>query len=97
MHDFLLLRGFFPVLMVADANLRFHVDDRAAYLALIEHGLVRETLPGTTADIALIDEAKRRNAPLVTNDRLWDWGEDAQTIERLGFGIFSNGVTFASF
>ncbi len=96
MRDFLLRRGFFPVVMLADANLRFHVDDREAYLALIERGVVREAPPGTTADAALIAEARERAAPLVTNDRLWEW-EEARDIERLGFGIFPNGVSFASF
>nr|CAA9212412.1 hypothetical protein AVDCRST_MAG63-41 [uncultured Armatimonadetes bacterium] len=96
MRDVLLRRGYFPILMVADANLRFHVDDRDTYRSLVERGVVREALPGTTADTALIAEAKERRAPLVTNDRLWEW-EDAEGIERIGFGIFGGRVTLTPF
>lgn len=92
MRDFLLRRGFFPVLMLADANLRFHVDDRAAYLALVECGVVQETPPGTSADAALIAEARERGAPLVTNDRFWDWEEEAADVERLPFAILPVGI-----
>jgi hypothetical protein len=96
MRDFLLERGFFPVLLVADANLRFHVDDRGAYRELVERGVVRETLPGTVADKAMIDEARERHAPLVTNDRLADWDEAAE-IERIPFGIFAGRISLTSF
>lgn len=95
-RDALLGRGFFPIVMLADASLRFHVDDRDAYAALIERGVIRETLPGTIADAALIAEARERGAPLVTNDRLEEWDE-AQTVERIGFGIFGNDVSLALF
>jgi hypothetical protein len=96
MRDFLFRRGFFPVVMLADANLRFHVDDRAAYRTLVERGVVRETPPATPADAALIAEARERGAPLVTNDRLWEW-EGAEGIERLGFGIFNGDISLATF
>lgn len=85
MQDFLLRRGFFPVLMFADANLRYFVDDRAAYMALVERGIVRETPPGTSADEVLLKEARALKAPIVTNDRLADWAERSEGIERLGF------------
>lgn len=93
MRDFLLARGFFPVLLIADANLRFHVDDRAAYEDLVARGTVRETLAGTSADEVLIREARERACTLVTNDRLQEWEKQAQGIERLGFGIFSETVS----
>jgi hypothetical protein len=96
MRDFLLRRGFFPVLLIADATLRYHVDDRAAYLALVERGLVRETPPGTSADETLIAEAREREAPLVTNDRLSEWGDAARRIERVGFAVHPGGVSLLS-
>jgi hypothetical protein len=92
MRDFLLRRGFFPVLLIADANLRFHVDDRQAYLELIEKGIVRETPAGSAADGTLIAEARERVAPLVTNDRLAEWGDVARRIERLSFDIYPGGA-----
>jgi hypothetical protein len=93
MREFLIGRGFFPVVMIADANLRFHIDDRAAYQALLERGVVRETPPGTSADEELIAEARHRDAPLVTNDRLTEWGQKAAGIERLNFVLLANGVS----
>jgi hypothetical protein len=92
MRDELLRRGFFPVLMIADASLHFFVDDRAAYQLLVDRNIVRETLPGTSADEVLIREATARHAPLVTNDRLSDWGEAVHHIERYGFLFLSNRV-----
>jgi hypothetical protein len=97
MRDYLLRRGWFPVVMIADANLRFHVDDKPGYLALVEAGIVQETLPGTVADTVLIREAQELGAPLVTNDRLADWGDAAARLHRFGFGFFSGGVTLTDF
>jgi hypothetical protein len=91
MRDHLLRRGFFPVLLIADASLRHHVDDRAAYGALLERGCVQEVSAGTSADEVLIREARNRAAPLVTNDRLAEWGEAARRIERIGFDIAASG------
>jgi hypothetical protein len=95
-RDLLLKKGFFPVFVIADANLRFHVDDRGAYLALIERGMVQETLPGVVADEVLIATAREHDAPLVTNDRLSDWAE-ARDVERLGFAILPDGIVLTPF
>jgi hypothetical protein len=94
MRDFLLRRGFFPVLMVADANLRFHVDDRAAYQEMVDRHVIRETPPGTSADEALIMEARALHAPVVTNDRLADWEQSGQ-IERLRFLLTNDGIALS--
>jgi hypothetical protein len=93
LREFLLLHGFFPVICIADANLRHVVTEKAAYAALVERHIVRETLPGTSADELLLTEAHAHNAPLLTNDRLTDWGKQADGIERLGFTIHKNTVT----
>jgi hypothetical protein len=97
MRDYLLRRGWFPVVLIADANLRFHVDDKPGYLALVEAGIVQETPPGTVADAVLIREAQELGAPLVTNDRLADWGDAAARLHRYGFGFFPGGVTLTDF
>jgi hypothetical protein len=96
-RDYLLRRGFFPVVLIADANLRFHVDDREAYQDLITRAIVRETPPGTSADEELISEARHRAAPLVTNDRLSEWGSAAAGIERLGFALLPDGAALTTF
>lgn len=96
MRDFLLERRFFPVHLIADANLRFLVDDRAAYLALVERGVVRETPGGVVADAVLISTAREHGAPLVTNDHLSEW-DDARALERLGFLILPDRITLTPF
>jgi hypothetical protein len=97
MRDFLLRRGYFPVHLIADATLRFHVDDRAAYEDMLRRHMVRETPPGTSADETLIREAKSLPAPLVTNDRLAEWGDAAFSVERRGFALVPGGVTLTDF
>ena len=96
MRDYLLERRFFPVVMFADANLRYLVDDRAAYLELIKRQILRETPPGTSADEELIKEARNRHATLITNDRLTEW-EQSGLVDRLGFLVTPQGVTFSAF
>ena len=97
MRDFLLRRGYFPVSLIADATLRYNVDDKAAYLELIDKQMVRETPPGTSADETLISESLAKSADLVTNDRLSEWGEKAQDVERIGFILSSSGISLTQF
>jgi hypothetical protein len=89
MRDYLLRQGFFPVLLVADANLGFHVDDREQYRVLVNRQIIREALSGTSADETLLREARTHRAPLISNDTFKEWGEAALGIERYGF--FING------
>lgn len=91
-RDFLFRRDFFPVMLIADATLRFHVDDKAAYLSLVERGIIRETPPGTSADETLIVESREKDATLITNDRLSEWGDAARRVVRLGFTLTPTGV-----
>lgn len=91
-RDFLLRQGFFPVILIADATLRFHVDDRPAYQSLLDRQMIRECAPGTSADEALLTEARARRALLVSNDRFSEWGEMAARVERQGFLIAAGRV-----
>lgn len=92
MQSYLLRRGFFPVLLIADASLRHVIDERSRYASLVERGVVWETAAGTEADEVLLQEAQRLSAPVVTNDRLAEWGERAQQLERLRFEIHRAGI-----
>ena len=92
LREFLLSHGFFPVLCIADANLRHLVSEKALYLSLVDKQIIRETLPGTSADELLLAEAHAHHAPLITNDRMADWGKQAEGIERLGFTVHKNGI-----
>ncbi|MBC8141818.1 MAG: hypothetical protein H7Y38_10310 [Armatimonadetes bacterium] len=93
MRDFLFQRGFFPVVLIADATLRFQVDSKAEYLSLLARNIVRETAPNTSADETLLKEARDRDATLVSNDRFADWDADAvRRVERFGFALTPTGV-----
>jgi hypothetical protein len=65
--------GYFPVLIVVDASLRHQIDQPDALMAAVERGEITMAQPGTSADEVLIDEAQRRGAVILTNDRLADW------------------------
>ncbi len=66
-------RGFFPVVLYADANLPYFIDDRAALLGLRDRQALTLVDAGTTADEVLLREAQRLGALLVTNDKMEDW------------------------
>ena len=93
MREFLFQRGFFPVVLIADATLRFHVDSKADYLSLIARGIVRETAPNTSADETLLQETRDRDASLISNDRFAEWDADAvRRVERYAFALMPTGV-----
>ena len=74
-------RGFFPVVLYADANLPYFIDDPAA-LRVLRDG--RELLlvdAGTVADEVLLRMAKLLGAPLVTNDRMEDWDPEHEVVK----------------
>lgn len=73
MRSALLRRGWFPVFTIADANLPHHIDEPDAFSDLRARRVVRLVDSGTQADEALLREAKRLSAPLVTNDYMTDW------------------------
>ena len=70
---------------------RFHRG--AAYLALVERCMVVETPSGRSADETLIAEARERDAILVSNDRMSEWGDAARRVERFEFTLSSGGVS----
>jgi tetratricopeptide (TPR) repeat protein len=77
MRSALLRRGWFPVFTIADANLPHHIDEPDALADLRARRVVRLVDSGTQADEALLREAKRLSAPLVTNDYMTDWDPQA--------------------
>ena len=71
MRDKLASEGYEPILM-ADAALRHHVDDRAAYERMVEEGIVRQAPAGTDADYFILSFARELDAVVVSNDRFRD-------------------------
>jgi hypothetical protein len=92
MRDHLLREGYFPVILIADANLGYQIDDPTAYLSLMDRRILIEVPGGESADETLIWEARQRRAPLVTNDRLRDWQQNKGDIHRLEFVILPDRI-----
>jgi hypothetical protein len=65
-------RGYFPVIIFADANLRYRIDQRGSVEKLIETEELLLVDSGTDADETILREAKRRDCPIITNDRMLD-------------------------
>jgi hypothetical protein len=65
--------GLIPVL-IADANLKYLIDDKGAYEQLLDEGVVSEVPAHTQADLFIIETARQLRslgylAYLITNDR----------------------------
>ena len=60
--------GFFPIEMIADASLRYNVDEINAYNEMINRGEVEVVAPGTEADELLARKARNGGGYVVTND-----------------------------
>jgi hypothetical protein len=74
-------RGFFPVVLYADANLPHLIDDRSALLGMRDRHELTFVDAGTVADEVLLRNAKHLNAPLVTNDRMEDWDPNGEVFK----------------
>ncbi|MBV9851119.1 MAG: hypothetical protein JO250_15735 [Armatimonadetes bacterium] len=83
-------RGYFPVLLYADAPLPYTVDDPAALRALLGRGEITLVDSGVDADEVLLREAKRQGAPLVTNDYMTDW-DPGNEVEKIQYTISLTG------
>ena len=76
-------KGYFPILLIADANFPFVVDDPTAARKMVADGHVTLATGGTDADVLILQEAKRLNAPVVSNDYMteWDPGQDVPKLQ----------------
>jgi len=83
-------RGFFPVVLYADANLPYFIDDPASLRALRDRQELLLVDAGTQADEALLRTAKLLGAPLVTNDRMEDW-DPAHEVVKVRYTISPGG------
>lgn len=63
--------GYEPVVL-ADAALRHHIDDGAAYERMVEAGEIRQAPAGTDADYFILSFAREMDANVVSNDRFKD-------------------------
>jgi hypothetical protein len=63
--------GYQPIVVV-DAALRHHIDDRRAYEQMVEEGRIRQAPAGTDADYFILSFARELDAAVVSNDRFKD-------------------------
>jgi hypothetical protein len=66
--------GYEPV-MIADASMRYHVDDKNLYEELINNGKIIQSPAGIKADEYILEVAKSENCKFLTNDKFeeyWD-------------------------
>ena len=71
-------RGFFPVILYADANLPYFVDEAVTLRTMRDRRELTLVDAGTVADEVLLRMAKHYGAPLVTNDKMEDWDPDGE-------------------
>jgi hypothetical protein len=83
-------RGFFPVVLYADANLPYFIDDKPALLKMRDCGELTFVDAGTVADEVLLRVAKQMSAPLVTNDKMQDWDPEGE-VRKVQYAISMSG------
>ena len=83
-------KGFFPVVLYADANLPYSIDDKPALLRMRDRQELTFVDAGTTADEALLRIAKQMNAPLITNDKMEDWDPE-RTVRKVRYTVSMGG------
>ena len=83
-------RGLFPVLLVADANLPYWIDDALTLKQMQQRGELSLVDAGTVADEVLLRQSKLLGAPLVTNDRMTDWDPHGEVV-KIRYTISLNG------
>ena len=84
------VRGFFPIVLYADANLPYFIDEPASLRGLRDSRELQLVDAGTQADEVLLRTAKLLGAPLVTNDRMEDWDPDHE-VTKLRYTISPGG------
>lgn len=62
----------YQALVVVDAALRHHIDDRQGYERMVEAGQIRQAPAGTDADYFILSFARELDASIVSNDRFRD-------------------------
>ncbi|MGI4791725.1 MAG: NYN domain-containing protein [Janthinobacterium lividum] len=83
-------RGFFPVVLYADANLPYFIDDKPALLTMRDRQELTFVDAGTVADEVLLRVAKQMGAPLITNDKMEDWDPEGD-VRKVRYAISMGG------
>ncbi len=84
------LRGYFPVLLYADANLPYAIDDKEKFQHMVSRGEIRLVDAGVVADEEILRNAKRWSAIIVTNDYMEDW-DPGNHVKKVGIALSHTG------
>lgn len=88
-----LLRASVPNVVIADASLRYRIDDKPAYDALVRGRFILQAPAGIPADRYMILLAQKRKAEgervlILTDDRLLD--QDVSSLKRMTFMVIGD-------
>ena len=83
-------RGFFPVVLYADANLPYFIDEADTLRQMIGRHELLLVDGGTDADEVLLRVAKQLTAPVLTNDKMEDWDPEGE-VPKVRYSISSGG------
>ena len=83
-------KGYFPILLYADANLPYAIDDKDSFHHMVNRGEVRLVDAGVVADEEILRNAKRFGAVIVTNDYMEDWDPQNQ-VKKIGIALSHTG------
>jgi hypothetical protein len=83
-------RGYFPVLLIADANLPYVINEPAAVRKLVEEDQIQLVISGSDADEQILRDAARLNAPIVSNDYMSDW-DPHQKVLKIQYSFTPDG------
>jgi hypothetical protein len=83
-------RGYFPVVLIADANLPYVTDDSTLVRKMVEEEQIQLVISGSDADEQILREAQRLQAPVVTNDYMVDWDPN-QNVTKLQYTFSPDG------
>jgi hypothetical protein len=87
------LRGYFPIFLIADAPLPYTIDERDRFAKMMSRSEVSIVSTGTDADESILRDARRLEAPVITNDYMADWDPDDK-IEKIRYVIPSTGPAY---
>ena len=90
MRRALRVRGYFPVVLYADANLPYFIDEPAPLRAMRDGRELTLVDAGTVADEVLLRMAKHLKARLVTNDKMEDWDPEGE-VTKIRYTISLSG------
>ncbi len=74
-------RGYFPVILIADANFPYVINDQALVRRMVDDEQIQLVISGSDADEQILREAMRLNACVVTNDYMADWDPDQKVMK----------------